>query len=138
MAWYVSKIALKKKCGFNILSLLCFYFLHFFFKVTFWTTIAFLPLIWDHIFNTVFPKLVFLFSIQSLKISKNMRKLRVKLRNATIYPPWGLISRSSFFQKRTSPCIWNGRLAPKVTFEPNWWEESGIFLIRGLKSYNLA
>ena len=33
-----------------------------------------------------------------------MRKLRVKLRNATIYPPWGQVFKISFFlQKQTLP-----------------------------------
>ena len=43
-----------------------------------------------------------------------------------------------FFSKTYSSLIWNARLALKVTFEPYWWEESGIFLIRGLKSHNFA
>ena len=32
-----------------------------------------------------------------------MRKLRVKLRNATIYPAWGQVFQKYFFQKRTPP-----------------------------------
>ena len=32
-----------------------------------------------------------------------MHKLRVKLRNATIYPPWGPIFKKYFFQKHTPP-----------------------------------
>ena len=32
-----------------------------------------------------------------------MRKLRVKLRNASIYPPWGQVFKKYFFQKRTPP-----------------------------------
>ena len=28
--------------------------------------------------------------------------------------------------------IWNARLAQKMEFERYWWEESGMFLIRGL------
>ena len=90
----------KKKCDLKFLSFMCFYFFALFFKVTLWTNIAILPQIWDHIFKTVFPKLFF-FSVQNSKLSRNMRKLRVKLRNATIYLPWGLIFKQSFFHKRT-------------------------------------
>ena len=60
--------------------------------------------IWNHIFKTVFPKLFFLFSIR-----------------------WSIF-RKIFFSKTYSSLIWNDRLAPKVTFEPYRWEESGIFL----------
>ena len=35
-------------------------------------------------------------------MSRNMRKLRVKLCNATIFSPWGEIFKKYFFQKRTS------------------------------------
>ena len=56
-----------------------------------------------------------------------MRKLRVKLRNASIYPPWGPVFKKYFFSKTYSSLIWNARLAPKVTFEPYRLEESGIF-----------
>ena len=37
-----------------------------------------------------------LFSIKSSKLCRNMRKLRMKLHNATIYPPWGPIFPPSF------------------------------------------
>ena len=80
-----------------------FTFLHFFFKVILWTNIAILPQIWDLIFKTVYPKLIFLFFVQSSKLSINMRKLRVKLRNATIYPPWGPIFKKYFFKKVLLP-----------------------------------
>ena len=95
--------ALKKEFYFKFLSFMCFYFFALFFIVTVWTTIEVLTQIWDHIFQTVFPILFFLFSIQSSKLSKNMRKLPVKLRNATIYPPWGPIFKNSFFLKHTPP-----------------------------------
>ena len=32
-----------------------------------------------------------------------MRKMRVKLRNASIYPPWGPIKKKKKIQKRTPP-----------------------------------
>ena len=129
----------EKKVCFQVLSFLCFYFFALFFdKVTLWTNIAILPQIWAHIFKTVFPKLFFcLFSIQSSKLSKNLRNMRMKLRNTTIYPPWGLIFKKKISTTYSS-LIWNARLAPKVTLEPYRWEESGIFLIRGLKCHNFA
>ena len=112
MAWYVQKNSLNKKCDFKFLSFMCFNFFALFFKVTLWTYIAFLPQIWDNFFRTVFLKLFFLFSFQSSKLSRNMRKLRVKLLNATIYPPWGPIFKKTFFSKTYSSLIWNARLAP--------------------------
>ena len=113
-----------------------FYFFALFFKVTLWTNIAFLPQIWDQIKQQFFLNYFFLFSIQSSQLSRNMCKLCVKLRNATIYPPWVWFFQNFFSSKMYSSPIWNARLAPKVTFEPYQWEESGIFLIRGLKSHN--
>ena len=83
-----------------------FTFLHFIFKVTLLTNIAFLPPIWNSIFKTVFPKLFFLFSNKSSKLSRNLRKLRMKLRNATIYPTWGQIKKIILY----SSLIWNARL----------------------------
>ena len=44
----------------------------------------------------------FLFYIQSSPLSKNMRKLCVKLRNAYIYAPWGPVFRKKN-SKRTPP-----------------------------------
>ena len=129
----------EKKVRFQVFKFYVFLlFLHFFFKSTLWTNIAFFPQIWNLIFKTVFPKLFFLFSVQSSKLSINMRKLRVKLRNATIYPPWGPILQKKISSKTYSSLIWKARLAQKVTFESYWWEESGIFLIRGPKSHNFA
>ena len=68
MAWYVSKIALKKKYDFKFLSFMCFYnFLHFFFKVILLTNIEVLPQIWDHILKTVFAKQFFFVFYSKLK-----------------------------------------------------------------------
>ena len=41
------------------------------------------------------------FLMQRSKMSKNMRKLRVELHNATFYPSWGPIFKKYFFQKHT-------------------------------------
>ena len=82
---------------------LCFVFFWPFLKAPLWTNIEILPQIQDHIPETVFPELFFLFCSQSSKLAMNMRKLPVKLCNATIYPPWGPIFENSFFQKRTPP-----------------------------------
>ena len=57
-----------------------------------------------------------------------MRKLRVKLRNATIYPPWGPIKKKKVY----SSLIWNAKLVPKVTFERYQGDKSRIWKIRGL------
>ena len=65
---------------------MCFDFFAFLFKVTLWTNRAILPPILDRIFKTVFPQLFFFVFPQSSQLSKNMRKLRVKLRNTTISP----------------------------------------------------
>ena len=53
-----------------------------------------------------------------------------------LFPPplWIQFKKS----KSYSSLIWNARLAPKVTFKRYWWEESWIFLIRGLTSHNFA
>ena len=90
------------KVLFKFLRIMCFYFFAIFFKLISCTKTAILPKIGDHIFKTVFLH-HFLFSLQSLKMSKNMRKLHVKLRYATIYPPWGKIFKKYFFQKHTPP-----------------------------------
>ena len=45
----------------------------------------------------------FSFFLQSSKMSKNMHKLHVKLRNSTMYPPWGPIVKKIFFHKRIPP-----------------------------------
>ena len=37
-------------------------------------------------------------------------------------------SKNISFSKTYSSLIWNARLAPKVTFDPYRWKESGIFL----------
>ena len=54
--------------------------------------------------KTIFSKQFYLnylilFYIESSKLSRNIYKLRVKLRKATIYPPWGPPFKSYFFQK---------------------------------------
>ena len=74
-----------------------------FLKALLWTHEFFFPQIWDHIFKTVFPKFFVLFSIPNSSMSRNMRKLRVKLRNATIYPPWGPIFKKYFFKNTLLP-----------------------------------
>ena len=43
------------------------------------------------------------FSILSSKISRNMGQLGMKLRNATIYPPWSKFPREKILQKPTPP-----------------------------------
>jgi hypothetical protein len=56
--------------------------------------------IWKHFFSNI----IVLFFIQRSKMSRNMHKLCVKLRNATIYPPWGPIwKKKKKFKKSTSP-----------------------------------
>ena len=77
--------------------------LHFLFKVIFLTYQANFLQIWNQIFKTVFSKLFFLFYIQSSTLSRNMHKLRVKLRKASIYPPWGQVFKKYIFLKRTPP-----------------------------------
>ena len=62
--------------------------LPFFFKAIFFDTVC-------HFFfykvEITFSLNYFLFSIQSSKLSGNMRKLRGKLHNDTIYPPCGQV-----------------------------------------------
>ena len=89
------KNSFAKKCAFKFFRFMCFYFFAFFFKVTLWTNIAILTQIWDHNVKKVYLKLLFfLFCTQSSKLSWNMHKLHVKLRNTTFYPPWGLRAES--------------------------------------------
>ena len=88
----------EKKGDFKFLRFICFYFFAFFFKVTLWTNIAFLSQIWNNIYKTAFLKLFFLFAIQSSKLSRNMHKVRVKLRNAPICPLEVQFSKILFFK----------------------------------------
>ena len=53
-------------------------------------------------FQNSFSQTIFSSSIQSSKLSRNMRKWRVKLRIATIYPPWGQIFKKKI-KKHTPP-----------------------------------
>ena len=77
----------EKKLTLQVFKIYVFLLFPLYFKLISCTNTAILPKIWDKIFLNY----VFLFS------------LRVKLRNATIYPPWGLIFKKYFFQKHTSP-----------------------------------
>ena len=79
------------------------FFCVFFFKVSLCIYIAIVPQIWDYISKTVFPKLFFCSLLKVKKMSRNMCKLRVKLGNATIYPPWGPIFKKYYFKKRIPP-----------------------------------
>ena len=74
---------LWKKVSFQVFKCFVFSLFVLFFKVTFWTTIAILSPILDHISKQVFPKYSFLFSIKISKLSRNMHKLR----NSPIWPP---------------------------------------------------
>ena len=47
--------------------------------------------------NQFFLNYTFIFSLQSSKMSRNMRKLCLKLCNVTIYPPWGSIVKKYLF-----------------------------------------
>ena len=82
MAAFVRKMTLQKKSAFekwlNLSIKRLWKKIHFFFKVIWWTNEAIFSHIWDHIFKTVFPKQFFLFSIWGSRMSRNMRKLRVK------------------------------------------------------------
>ena len=122
MTYCVQINALKKSTPSSFYVFGVFTFFCTFLKANWWTNIAILPQIWDQISKQFFLHYFFLFSTQSLKLSKNMHKLRVKLRNATIYPPWGPIFKNIFSLKTHSSLIWNARLAPKVTFEIYQWE----------------
>ena len=70
-------------------------------------------------------------------MSRNMCKLRLKLREVNFYPLEVQNSKLNI-SKIYSSLTWNARLIPKVTFERYWGEESRIFLIRGLTSHNIA
>ena len=87
------KNSFEKKVCFHVFKFYVFLLFCTFFKVISWTNITIYSQIWDPIFITVFPKLFFLFCIQSSKLCRNMRKLRVTLSNATIYPPWGPVKK---------------------------------------------
>ena len=92
-----------KKVQFQVFKFYVFLLFCTFLQGNFMDWYRILPQIWDHIFKTVFLKHFFLFYIQSSKLSINMRKLCMKLRNGTIYHSWGPICKNSFFQKRTPP-----------------------------------
>ena len=71
-----------------------------FFNVILWTIYAIIIHIWAHIINTVFSKLEFLFSVLGSMFSKNICKLRHKLKNSKNLPeltwswqnkPWSTI-----------------------------------------------
>ena len=63
----------------------------------------FAPKIWDHILRRKKFWTIFVAFFKSLKMSRNMRKLRVKLRNATIYLPWCKIFKTFFFKNVLLP-----------------------------------
>ena len=71
---------------FHVLRFFMFLFFELFFKVILRTNLATFSQIWDYNCKTVFHKLQFLFSILSSILSRNMCKLRPKLRNTRIYP----------------------------------------------------
>ena len=77
--------------------------MHFFLKVIVWTNILFYHKSETRFTKQLFLNLFVLFSTQSSKLSRNICKLRVKLRNTTIYPTWGPISIFFLFQKHSSP-----------------------------------
>ena len=71
-----------------------------FLDVILWTIKATIPHIWAHIIKTVFSKLEFLFSVPGSMVSKNICKLRHKLKNAKNLPeltwswqnkPWSIL-----------------------------------------------
>ena len=68
----------------HVFSFLIF-FLNLFLKIILGTNLVICWLIWDRNCKTVFPKLELIISILILILSKNMCKLRRKLRNVKIY-----------------------------------------------------
>ena len=133
------KKLLWKKLRFQVFKFYVFLvFFAFFFKVILWTNIAILLQIWDQIFKTVFFStflFCFLFKAQNcLDICVNCAWNCV----TPLFTPLEVQFSKNLFSKTYSSLIWNARLTPKVTFVPYWWEESGIFLIRGPKSHNFA
>ena len=94
--------------------------------------------------ETTFSKeFFFLLSLQNSKISRNMCKLCVKLRNATIYPNWGPMFKKYFFQKHTPPSseIWNlfQRWDLKDIKEKNHkFEKSGALQITTLQKVRMC
>ena len=57
---------------------------------------------WDHIFKTIFPKHFFLFSILDFRMSRNMCKLRRKVRNGQSLPHKCPNFTNYFFQSNKS------------------------------------
>ena len=94
--WEKWLIMSKNWIWFQVFKFLCFYFLHFFFKVTLWTNIAILPEIWDHIFKTVFPKLFF---VCFLFKAQNCLEICVNCAGKCVMPLFTTL-RSNFQQKK--------------------------------------
>ena len=103
-------------------------FCTFFFKLTLWTNIEFLPKIWDPIFKTDFPKPFFCF----LLIAQNCLEICVNCAWNCVTPLFTPLE-VQFSKKKKFKNVLLPHLKCSVTFESYRWEESWIFLIRGLK-----
>ena len=125
----------KKLFFIFFLKIYVFYFFSLFIQTDFMYKYSHFTQNLRHIFKTVFPE-QFSFSLKSSKISRNVRKLLVKLCNKTICPPWDPIKKIK--SKTYSFLILNAKLVPKVTVERYWGKESRNWKIRSLTRHNFA